>query len=215
MTIDEAISYGKSKIHSDHAKILLSDLLNINSLELLLHLDEQVPEDILEKYKVEVEAISNNKPIQYALGHINFYGQNFYINENVLIPRFETEELVEKAISKAKELFNYPVDIIDLGTGSGVIGLTLEQKLDTNKVDLIDISEEALQVAQENIKRLNSKAKTIKSDMLSSITDKYDIIISNPPYIKDNEEIENIEVEIIKDLQDRDRIILATYNLHK
>ena len=275
MTIDEAISYGKSKIHSDHAKILLSDLLNINSLELLLHLDEQVPEDILEKYKVEVEAISNNKPIQYALGHINFYGQNFYINENVLIPRFETEELVEKAISKAKKLFNYPVDIIDLGTGSGVIGLTLEQKLDTNKVDLIDISEEALQVAQENIKRLNSKAKTIKSDMLSSITEKYDIIISNPPYIKDNEEIEdivkdnephialyagvdgldyyrkiisslkdhlkdktliafeigcdqsqdikellekeieNIEVEIIKDLQDRDRIILATYNLHK
>ena len=158
MTIDEAISYGKSKIHSDHAKILLSDLLNINSLELLLHLDEQVPEDILEKYKVEVEAISNNKPIQYALGHINFYGQNFYINENVLIPRFETEELVEKAISKAKELFNYPVDIIDLGTGSGVIGLTLEKKLSTNSVDLVDISKDALEVAKINGGKLNSKA---------------------------------------------------------
>ena len=275
MTIDEAISYGKSKIHSDHAKILLSDLLNINSLELLLHLDEQVPENLIEKYKLEVEAISNNKPIQYALGHINFYGENFYINENVLIPRFETEELVEKTINKAKSLFNHPVDIIDLGTGSGVIGLTLEKKLDTNKVDLIDISEKALKVAKENIKRLNSKANTIKSDMFSNVVEKYDIVISNPPYIKDNEEIEdivkdnephialyagedgldyykkiisniknhlkdksliafeigsdqansikellekkleNIEVEIIKDLQGRDRIILATYNLHK
>ena len=102
MTIDEAISYGKSKIHSDLTKILLSDLLNINSLELLLHLDEQVPEEVLEEFKLKVEAISNNKPIQYALGHINFYGQEFYINEKVLIPRFETEELVEKTIKKQK-----------------------------------------------------------------------------------------------------------------
>ncbi len=195
MTIDEAISYGKSKIHSDYAKILLSDLLKINSLELLLHLNEQVPEDILDKYKKEVEAVYNNKPIQYAMEHINFYGEEYLINENVLIPRFETEELIEKVLVKLKEEFTEPIDIIDLGCGSGVIGLTLEKKVKTNSIDLIDISEEALEVTKKNITKHNSKANTIKSNMLESVTKKYDLIISNPPYIKDNEEIE----EIVKD----------------
>ena len=195
MTIDEAISYGKSKIHSDYAKILLSDLLNINSLELLLHLNEQVPEDKLERYKEEVEAVHNNKPIQYAIGHINFYGEEYLINENVLIPRFETEELIEKVLVKLKEEFTEPIDIIDLGCGSGVIGLTLEKKVKTNSIDLVDISEEALEVTKKNITKHNSKANTIKSNMLESITKKYDLIISNPPYIKDNEEIEAIVKE--------------------
>ena len=81
MTIDEALAYAKSKIHSDHAKILLADLLGINSLELLLHLDEQVDEEKLELYKKEVEAIKENKPLQYVIGHVNFYGNQFYINE--------------------------------------------------------------------------------------------------------------------------------------
>jgi len=192
VTIDEAISYGKSKIHSDYAKILLSDLLNINSLELLLHLNETVPEDILDKYKKEVEAVYNNKPIQYAMGHINFYGEEYLIDENVLIPRFETEELIEKVLVKLKEEFTEPIDVIDLGCGSGVIGLTLEKKVKTNSIDLIDISEKALEVTKKNITKHNSKANTIKSNMLESITKKYDLIISNPPYIKDNEEIEDI-----------------------
>ena len=192
MTIDEALAYAKSKIHSDHAKILLADLLGINSLELLLHLDEKVDEDKLELFKREVEAIKDNKPLQYVIGHVNFYGNQFYINENVLIPRFETEELVENTINKAKELFTEPVDIIDIGCGSGVIGLTLEKKLSTNSVDLIDISEEALKVTHKNCGNLNSKANIIQSDVFENIDRKYDIIISNPPYIKDDEEIEDI-----------------------
>ncbi len=192
MTIDEALAYAKSKIHSDHAKILLADLLNINSLELLLHLEEEVEEEKLELFKKEVEALSQKKPLQYVIGNVNFYGGKFYINENVLIPRFETEELVENTIKKAKELFTEPVDIIDIGCGSGVIGLTLEKHLSTNSVDLIDISDEALEVSHKNCGNFNSKANLIKSDVFENIDKKYDIIISNPPYIKLEEEIEDI-----------------------
>ena len=192
MTIEQALIYAKKEIHSDHAKILLGDLLNLNPLELLVHLNDEVPEDKMKIYTKEIEALKNNKPIQYVLGHINFYGQDFYINENVLIPRFETEELVENTISIAKTLFTNPVEILDIGCGSGVIGLTLEKKLLTKSVDLIDISEKALEVTNKNCGNLNSKANVFQSDCLSNVEKKYDIIISNPPYIKDDEEIEDI-----------------------
>ena len=192
MTIEQALIYAKKEIHSDHAKILLGDLLNLNPLELLVHLNDEVPEDKMKIYTKEIEALKNNKPIQYVLGHINFYGQDFYINENVLIPRFETEELVENTISIAKTLFTNPVEILDIGCGSGVIGLTLEKKLSTKTVDLIDISEKALEVTNKNCGNLNSKANVFQSDCLSNVERKYDIIISNPPYIKDDEEIEDI-----------------------
>ena len=192
MTIEQALIYAKKEIHSDHAKILLGDLLNLNPLELLVHLNDEVPEDKMKIYTKEIEALKNNKPIQYVLGHINFYGQDFYINENVLIPRFETEELVENTISLAKTLFTNPVEILDIGCGSGVIGLTLEKKLSTKTVDLIDISEKALEVTNKNCGNLNSKANVFQSDCLSNVERKYDIIISNPPYIKDDEEIEEI-----------------------
>ena len=192
MTIDEALAYAKSKIHSDYAKILLADLLNINSLELLLHLDEIVDEEKLDLYKREVDAMSENKPLQYVIGSANFYGERFIINENVLIPRFETEELVENTIKRVNELFDKPIDIIDIGCGSGVIGLTLEKKLSPNSVDLIDISKEALEVCHKNCENFNSKANLIESDVFENIDKKYDLIISNPPYIKDNEEIEDI-----------------------
>ena len=192
MTVDKALSYAKKKIHSDYAKLLLADLLSLNPLELLLHLQDEVPKDKLDIYYKEVEAISDGKPIQYAIGHINFLSNQFIINNNVLIPRFETEELVEKTIIKAKELFNKPLDIIDLGTGSGVIGISLEKNLDTNNVDLIDISKDALEVAKINKDKLKSKANLIENNMLEGINNKYDIIISNPPYIKEDEEIEDI-----------------------
>jgi release factor glutamine methyltransferase len=195
VTIDDALAYAKSKIHSDHAKLLLADLLGINPLELLLHLDDEVDEEKLDLYKREVDAMRDNKPLQYVIGHVNFYGNKFFIDENVLIPRYETEELVEKTINKAKELFTEPVDIIDIGCGSGVIGLTLEKKLSTKSVDLIDISKEALEVCHKNCGNLNSKANLIQSDVFENVDKKYDIIISNPPYIRDDEEIEDIVKE--------------------
>ena len=192
MTIEELLVYGKSHCHSDHAKILLGELIGLNPLELLNHLNDLIPQDKVDLYKKEVLALEEGKPLQYVLGYVNFYGNNFYIDERCLIPRFETEELVENTIKYIEKYFPNPVDIIDLGTGSGVIGLTLEKKVNTNNVDLVDISKEALEVTKINKDNLNSKANLIESDFFNNVNDKYDVIISNPPYIKDNEEIEDI-----------------------
>ena len=192
MNIEELLVFAKQHIHSDHAKILLAELLNKNPLELLNCLDEPVEIPKAALYKKEVLALEQGKPLQYVIGNVNFLGIKCYIDERVLIPRFETEELVDNTIKYINEYFTEPVEIIDLGTGSGVIGLTLEQKVSTKSVDLIDISKEALEVTKRNCANLNSKANIIENDMLNNITKKYDIIISNPPYIKDDENIEDI-----------------------
>ena len=192
MTVEDLLFFAKGHIHSDHAKILVAELVNCNPLELLNHLNDYVSEEKVKLLKKEIEALEKNEPLQYVLGKVNFYGNEFYVDKRVLIPRFETEELVENTIKYIKKFFTKPVDIIDLGCGSGVIGLTLEQKVSTNSVDLVDISKDALEVTHKNCEKLNSKANLIESDMLSSVEKKYDVIISNPPYIKTNEEIEDI-----------------------
>lgn len=192
ITVENLLFFAKQHIHSDHAKILISELLNCNPLELLNHLHEIVPDEKVLLLKKEIKALKENKPLQYVLGHINFYGLDFIIDDRVLIPRFETEELVENTIKYVNKYFKEPVDIIDLGCGSGVIGLTLEKKVTTKSVDLIDISKKALEVAKINCQKLQSKAKVIENDMLENIDKKYDIIISNPPYIKTTEQIEDI-----------------------
>lgn len=195
MTVEELLVLGKSYASSDHAKILLAELLNKNPLELLNYLDYKVNIELSNKYKEELLALKNGKPLQYVIGNVNFYGIKYYINENVLIPRFETEELVENTINYIKKYFNYPIDIVDLGCGSGVIGLTLEKKISTKSVDLIDISPKALTVTKKNIINLNSRANIIENNFLENINKKYDVIISNPPYIKTDEQIENIVKE--------------------
>lgn len=192
MTVEDLLVYGKQHVHSDYAKILLSEIINKNVLELYNYLDLEVEEEKIEIYRKEIEALKLGKPLQYAIGNVNFFGNKFIVNENVLIPRFETEELVDYTIKYAKEFFDEPVDIIDLGTGSGAIGLSLEKNLLTNSVDLIDISKEALEVAKVNRDNLGLSANLIESDMWKNVTEKYDVIISNPPYIKTNEEIEQI-----------------------
>ena len=195
MTVEELLVLGKSYTSSDHAKILLAELLNKNPLELLNYLDYKVNIELSNKYKEELLALKNGKPLQYVIGNVNFYGIKYYINENVLIPRFETEELVENTINYIKKNFNYPIDIVDLGCGSGVIGLTLEKKISTKSVDLIDISPKALTVTKKNIINLNSRANIMENNFLENINKKYDVIISNPPYIKTDEQIENIVKE--------------------
>lgn len=195
MTVEDLLFFAKQHIHSDHAKILIAELLNCNPLELLNHLQEEVSNEKIELLKKEIKALEENKPLQYVLGYVNFYGNKFVVDERVLIPRFETEELVENTIKYIKKLLTEPVDIIDLGCGSGVIGITLEKKVSTKTVDLIDISKAALEVAKINCEKLNSKCNLIQSDMFENVEKKYDVIISNPPYIKENEIIEDIVKE--------------------
>lgn len=195
MTVEDLLFFAKQHIHSDHAKILIAELLNCNPLELLNHLQEEVSNEKIELLKKKIKALEENKPLQYVLGYVNFYGNKFVVDERVLIPRFETEELVENTIKYIKKLLTEPVDIIDLGCGSGVIGITLEKKVSTKTVDLIDISKDALEVAKINCEKLNSKCNLIQSDMFENVEKKYDVIISNPPYIKENEIIEDIVKE--------------------
>ena len=130
---------------------------------------------------------ARNYPVQYIVGNVDFYGYTYKVNKNTLIPRFETEELVENTIKLIKERFNTPVDILDIGTGTGCIGITLKQELNDVNVTISDISKKALRVAKENKKDLD--INIIHSDLLNNIHDKYDVIISNPPYISHEENI--------------------------
>ena len=193
MKVEELIVYGKGKIHSDYAKMLLADLLGVNPLELLTMLDKEVNDDIVNTYKSKVAQVEEKKPVQYVIGNVNFYGNIFKVNKNVLIPRFETEELVDNTINYINSFFDVNnLDIIDLGTGSGCIGLTLKKNIPSSNVTLLDISKNALEVAKENADNLNLEVELINNDMLEGIDKKYDIIISNPPYIKLDEEIEDL-----------------------
>lgn len=197
MRVEDLIVEGKKHVHSDFAKMLLSDLLGINSLQLYDYLDKEVSEDIKDKYFEKIELLKQDKPVQYVIGNVNFYGLTFKVNENVLIPRFETEELVENTINLIKEKFPDKKDlkIIDLGCGSGAIGLTLKHFLPDADITLLDISDKALEVAKENASNLGLDVNFVLGDMLDNVDDKFDIIISNPPYIETNEEIEKIVLD--------------------
>ncbi len=193
MTVDDVIVYGKSKVHSDLAKMLLADLMGINSLELLFILDQEVDEEIVNTFKYRVDELRKGCPIQYIIGNVNFCGNLLEVNENVLIPRFETEQLVKETIKRINLLFpSGEFDLIDLGCGSGAIGLSIKKEIERANITLLDISEEALEVAKRNAEGLGLKAKFILNDMLENLSNQYDVIVSNPPYIKTDEEIEEI-----------------------
>ncbi len=138
-----------------------------------------------------LERLNKGEPVQYIIGEVNFYGYNIKVNKNVLIPRYETELLVDKTIKRIKKQFKSKVDILDLGTGSGCIAITIRKELDSN-VTALDISKEAIEVAKENAKLNDVDIDFINKDMTTYKDKKYDVIISNPPYIKYDEEIMDI-----------------------
>ena len=192
MTVEDLIVYGKKYLHTMDVRLLLSFVLGYDNLELLNHLNEFVRENIVFKYKDIIKRLLDGEAIQYIIGNVNFYGNEFKINKNVLIPRFETEELVEKALNILNKKFSDydSVKILDVGCGSGVIGITLDKLYKKSIVTCSDISQYALDTTALNAKLLESDVNVIKSDMLKSINEKYDVIISNPPYIMEEEQIE-------------------------
>ena len=192
MSVEELIVYGKKHLHSHEVKMLLASVLELDSLELLNHLNDIVSDEKISLYKRLIEARVNNYPLQYILGDVVFYGYKFYINENVLIPRFETEGLVEQVLNFIDKHFINGAKVIDLGCGSGVIGITLNKKNNNLDVTCLDISMDALEVCKKNADELQSNVKIICGDMLDSTNEKYDVIVSNPPYIKTDEEVEDI-----------------------
>ena len=158
--------------------------------------DKEYLEKHLDSSKLEegLKRLEAGEPIQYIIGNVNFCGNTINVNSNVLIPRFETELLVSKAINYVKKYFDKKVKIIDLGTGSGAIAISLSKKLNAS-VDAIDISDKALEIAKENASENGVEINFAISDMLDNVNDKYDVIISNPPYIAYDEEIEEIVKE--------------------
>lgn len=149
--------------------------------------------DILKLYDCCKE-LKKNIPLQYVLGETVFYGLKFKVNPSVLIPRPETEELVDLILKDCKKLNETTLDILDIGTGSGCIPVALKNKLPEANVSAIDISEDALLVAQQNAITNNTTVLLNRADILSNeagyILDTYDIIVSNPPYIAKTEAIQ-------------------------
>ena len=143
--------------------------------------------NIEDAYKLLDEGL----PVQYIVGEVDFYGNIFKVNKNVLIPRFETEQLIELTMEYISDKFNGSVDILDIGTGSGCIAITLKKNINSN-VDAVDISDKAIEVAKENAILNKVNINIFKSDMLSNVSKKYDVIISNPPYIGREEDIQGI-----------------------
>lgn len=129
-----------------------------------------------------LETLSTGYPPQYLIGNVEFYGNIINVDERVLIPRFETETLVDKTINYAKKVFSNKINIIDLGTGSGCIAISLKKNLDCD-VTALDISSDALEVARTNAALNNTEINFINQSMVDSLNNNYDIIISNPPYI--------------------------------
>lgn len=123
-----------------------------------------------------------NYPPQYLIGNVDFYGSIINVDERVLIPRYETELLVDKTIKYAKRIFTNKINIIDLGTGSGCIAISLKKNLDCN-LTALDISNDALSLAKTNAQLNNTEITFINKSMTDNLTNNYDIIISNPPYI--------------------------------
>ena len=148
------------------------------------------PEDDLEE---AIKRLESGEPVQYIVGDVDFYGNIIKVNKNVLIPRRETEELVEKTMEFIKKLFpDQNISILDIGTGSGCIPITLKKYFPNSNVSAVDISQDALSVAVDNSKTNNVEINFIHSNLFEKISSKYHCIISNPPYIKEDEEIMDI-----------------------
>lgn len=153
------------------------------------YLKKYLPSDKLED---GIKRLNNGEPVQYIVGNVDFYGYKINVNKNVLIPRFETEELVFKTINLIKKNLNENIKVLDIGTGSGCISIALKKEIPGLDITAVDISEDALLVAKNNALENNCEINFIKSDLFNNIDNKYDLIISNPPYISYDEQIMDI-----------------------
>ena len=152
-------------------------------------------EDLKKYYKGDIDSakarLDAGEPVQYIVGEVDFYGNILKVNKKVLIPRFETEELVEETTKFIKDNFSESVEILDIGTGSGAIAISLKKNTNSN-VTATDISKEALEVAKENAILNKVDISFVNTNIYEGINNKFDVVISNPPYISYDEEIMDI-----------------------
>lgn len=180
----------KELLKEKENRYLLSDILKMSYEELLIHEERELSKAEYNKFLAFRKKLDEGMPLPYILGYTYFLNRKFFVNQNTLIPRPETEELV----LYTRDILNFlniePKSIIDLGTGSGVIAISLKSFFKDAKVFGIDISNKALEVARINLGEVVFK----NQDMLKSDFNKYDLIISNPPYIKEDSKFVSSEV---------------------
>ena len=163
-------------------------VMNYRRIDLSLNKNEKLDENHLKSFDKILTALNTGKPIQYVLGNSWFYGMNLMVNKHVLIPRQETEELVDWIVKDIKASLQKPSTILDICTGSGCIALALKKEFPEIKVIAIDNSEKALEVARYNAIKENLEIKFIQMDALNINLDIHpDIIVSNPPYVLNSE----------------------------
>ena len=174
------------------ARFLLMYMLDESSQLFSNSLSEQMSKENEEKYFSLIEKhIKEDVPLSHLVGFEYFYDRKYKVTKDVLSPRMETEELIYKVIEYVKASNKNKFKILDLCTGSGIIAITLKKELEQVSVDVIasDISEEAIEVAKENAQSHDATIKFIKSDIFNNIDNKFDIIVSNPPYIDRKDEV--------------------------
>ncbi len=165
------------------SEYIISHVLGMSRLELNLHYEDDVAENDFALIQSMVSQREKHEPLQYILSETEFYGYKIKVNKNVLIPRSETELLVEKIITENPSVQT----ILEIGTGSGAIAIALAKGLKHPKITATDISEDAVKIARINAMENNADIIFILSDIFKNVKGKFDLIVSNPPYIPDDE----------------------------
>jgi len=185
----------QNDIPESYAKYVMNELLLEQNRNLYLEMNSELDEKTLEKFNSIMDKLCEDMPLAYAMGVQYFYGYPIEVNSDVLIPRFETEELVLNVIQEIDEHFSdQAITVFDVGTGSGAIACVLKAECPNISMFASDISEDALKQAQRNADNIKVQVEFYQGDMLQPFIDhsiKADVIVCNPPYIPSGEEVEN------------------------
>ena len=204
MTIKQAITKGMIMLKSNNvespklkARLLLQYILDKPRQYIIVYDNKEIDKQQQWQYFVNIEKLTKGVPLQHITHRQEFMKMDFFVDENVLIPRPDTEILVEEVIKIARK-YNSP-RILDLCTGSGAIAISLKKFVPNADITAVDISEKALEIAQRNAKKLETKINFLKSDLFDKLDNKkFDIIVSNPPYIR-KDEIKKLSEEVQKE----------------
>ena len=177
--------FSRRQIESPRLNIehLLADALSKRRLELYLEFDREIPEHLLEPLRNKVRRRAEGEPLQHLLGHWDFFGRTFKTDRRALVPRVETECLVETVLSEMKTSTASGSRLVDVGTGSGVLAITFALERPDLEVAGLDISDDALELARENAARLNAHVSFWRSDLLEAAAGTFDWVVANLPYI--------------------------------
>ncbi len=201
MTVLEFKRYFKKELselynESESAELFLifaQEVIGFDRFEVRRFSNQELLKSHIDDFQMVLEQLKTGKPFQHILGKTEFYGMDFFVDENVLIPRPETEELLEFALDKIQnsEFKTKKFKVLDIGTGSGIIPIVIKKQFPEATVSAIDFSEKALEVAKKNATFHNTEISFIKQDFLNqNLNETFDVIVSNPPYIGIEEESE-------------------------